>query len=230
MKITHWILSGFCCLLFFQSCFTPKSVLRYAPVEEEVEWNHGLAIVSQAKDGIETRMAFEDYDKRYLIFAVEIVNRGNETVRVTPQTNYLTDSLGHKQALALDPEQMLLSMDIRDAKQEAAGKNLMVAGGVLLTAAVITSVTSDDDDKSSFDDNDTDIIIYDDNDNREIPLTNQPSFWADETIRKTDLKPGYRLHGVVLFPRVDHLPFVTLNIPIKNHTFSTQFKQKIIKP
>ena len=227
MKNSVSILITISILFFLQSCFTPRSVLIVKPSDENIEWNQGRAIFMETKDDIQTRIGYEDYDKKHLIFNVEITNLGNEKVVISPENTFLTDQNGYRRITAINPEQMIFDMEVESSKKEAARRNGAIAGGILVTAAVVTDIATNDGKNCR-----NDYWYYSDNDNTPPPkpITDLSSFWKEETLRRTDLMPGYRIHGRVLFNRLDHLKVLNINFPIGDLIFEASYNQQVIKP
>ena len=224
-------LSALFLICVLSSCFSPKPIIRLSPENEDTRFNHGRAMVTQTKGNYEVSIGYESFSKDHLIFNIEVINMSDETVLVDPANGYMTDRENIKVARAINPEAKLLKMEMDASRQEANAKNWGVAGAVLVTSLVVAHAVADDDNHCN--DNDPDLFAFvDGNDSspRQVDYTEQPSFWADETLRITHLEPNYRLNGQVLFPRIDNRRHLLLNFPIGDEVFSVTFKQKIIQP
>ncbi|MEL6971421.1 MAG: hypothetical protein AAFO02_14745 [Bacteroidota bacterium] len=241
-------------LLFSSACVVPQKVIRVEPdTQENVFWYQGQAIAEKKQDNIITRAAFSHANREYLIFDVEIFNEKEEAILVTPEVMTLASQTGPKRR-AIDPEYMLLSMEVQQSRQEANAKNAAIAGGIILVGAAVAVAVSDNGD-SNVDswtgevDNytATDVVVdavlpavaltldfhqaailsspVD-----ALPLTNEALFWQENVLRRTTLRPGEHIRGLVAFPRFDDVRELTFTAPIEEEEFVFLFQQRTYQP
>jgi hypothetical protein len=130
-------------LLTLCSCAVPQAVIRVEPnKDEDVRWNYGQAIAEKSEDGLQVSAMFNSYDRKYLVFNVEVVNQREEEVLVTPEQFYLALPSGIR-VPAINPETHLFSLDVESSRREANLKNGAIALGVLSVATLAAGVAAD---------------------------------------------------------------------------------------
>ncbi len=246
-----------CYLLCFSSaCVVPQKVIRMEPdTQENVFWYQGQAIAEKKQDQIVTRAAFSHANREYLIFDVEIFNEQERSILVTPEVMTLASETGAKRR-AIDPEHMLLSMEVQQSRQEANAANAAIAGGIILVGAAVAVAVSDDGDNGSteswtgdvVDDYDAVDVVVDavlpavaltldfhqdpilSSPVSSLPLTNEALFWQETVLRRTTLRPGEHIRGLVAFPRFDEVRELIISIPVEQEEFIFRFQQQVIQP
>lgn len=241
-------------MLLSSGCFTPHQIVRVAPeAQENIFWHQGQAIAEKKQDSIIVRAAFSHAEHKYLLFDVEVFNEKETPILVSPEAlSLLTPSKYHLPAI--DPEAVILSMEMRASQQEANAKNAAVAGSVILVgAAVAVAVSSDD--SPNYEDNDTDEAVYDalsftadvvlpaiawgvhfhqdpilSEYPEALPSPQELIFWQDIVLRRTTLRPGESIRGLVAFPRYDNTQQLELIFPIEQDEFRFLFTQKLYQP
>lgn len=238
---SHVIL-GLLLILIVTSCATPQAVIRMNPTSDDVRWNYGQAFSSDTVNGIIVEAAFYKADKQYNIMDVSVINGSNMDYLVDPSQFFFEDvttGTDSQTIKAIDPEYMLLRLDKKIAQDEADSKNaavgLAVATGVLATAAVVTAVaTADDDNHHHYRSPDPDLIISaplvidaTDNAPREYAseTDRQINMWANSSIRKTTLTPGYKVEGKLYFHRFEKPGKYMLKVPVDNEYIEIPFIQ-----
>jgi hypothetical protein len=238
-------------LLFsLSSCFTPRSVIRVEPSSDQVRWDYGQAIVETTADSLIGKAAFIGATKEYLVFNIEVENRGNNNVLVSPEQFYLTNPNGNR-FFAIDPEKQMLGMEIEESRREASAKNTAVVVGVVAVAAVTAAVVASSRSSSSRNER-TYSNTYSNNNWWFAPNimlgnysgsssvsrppasswsnTQERRYWSEQTLRRTTVGPDQFVRGQVLFPRQDMLQTFLLIVPAEQSVMSFGFKQKIFKP
>lgn len=238
------------------ACVSPQKVIRVEPDEQEnVFWYQGQAIAEKKQDSMVVRAAFSHANREYLIFDVEVFNEGSAPILVTPEVMTITNNAGSKRRAA-NPESILLSMDIKQSQQEANAKNAAIAGGIILVGAAVAVAVSDDGDNNI--DTDGDGWVDDSYDARdvlvdavlpaisfglsfnqapilsspvsELPTSEEAYFWKEVVLRRTTLRAGEHIRGLVAFPRLDETQSLTLEVPIEQEDFIFQFVQRVYQP
>lgn len=244
-------------IIFLSSCVVPQKVIRVQPDNNEnVFWHQGQAIAEKKQDNIVVRSAFSHANREYLIFDIEVFNERTEPILVTPEVMSLAGDTGPARR-ALDPEKILLSMEIEDSRQRANATNAAIVGGVVLVGAAIAVAVSDNDDcvdnsdtGSDWDGDDygtaeviSDAVIpavslwLDFHQDpilsvppSDLPATNEVFFWEETTLRRTTLRPGEHIRGLVAFPRLDETQTLNLEVPVETEEFLFLFTQKVFQP
>ncbi len=238
---THLLLPLLFLAVTLASCFTPRSVVRMDADEANLKWSYGRQIVEQKKDSLEAQIYFDTYNKKDLIFDVEVTNWGSEDVLLSPEKIYVKCSEDDIKHFAFDPERELLDEEIDISRREADSKNLAVAVGVAVVAtAVAVAVTSDGNGGGNNNNNDNNVVNNIANvtyvSTYVVPPLPAPflppslDFWANYSLRKTTLEQNYKVGGKVVIPRLDHCPALEVYVPVGDETFVARFKQKIIQP
>ncbi|MGH1436282.1 MAG: hypothetical protein ACRBG0_17680 [Lewinella sp.] len=238
--------------LLFTGCFTPQKVIRIAPeAQENVFWFQGQPIAEKKQDSVIVRAAFSHTDRKYLLFDIEVINEKDFPILVSPEVLSLKTTNGYQMS-ALDPEDVILSMEMRASQKEANAKNAAVAGGIVLVGAAVVAATSDNDSGSdNYYDNDAldalefavDVAVptiawglsfHQDPILTEypeaLPSSEQLLFWQEIVLRRTTLRPGESIRGLVAFPRFDNTQSLKLTIPLENDSFEFLFTQKLYQP
>jgi len=237
-------------MLSLSACFTPRSVIRVEPSSDQVRWDYGQAIVETTADSLIGRAAFVGATKEYLVFNIEVENRGSNNVLVSPEQFYLTNPNGNR-FFAIDPEKQMLGMEIDESRKEAHAKNTAVVVGVMAAAAVTAAVVAGSRSSSSRNER-TYSNTYSNNNWWFAPNimlgnyggrgvvsrppaptwsnTQERRYWSEQTLRRTTVGPDQFVRGQVLFPRQDMLQTFLLIVPAEQSVMSFGFKQKIFKP
>ncbi|RMG81156.1 MAG: hypothetical protein D6714_13440, partial [Bacteroidetes bacterium] len=239
--------------LFGLGACTPRAIPRVGPPPEApIEYLQGRAIQTQTQDGITTRVAWETFDRDYLIFSISIKNESDSIVRFEPQSAYITPENSDIRTYAVNPELKIFEKDVKQSVREARQKTAVAIGAAALTVAtvaVIADAANDDHDGGggghSKDDDDDHHRHYYHNDpaylyfctpyrndtpRQPTDITKQPGFWERDAVRKTDLRPGYMLWGRLAVPRKDDLKKFDLHIRVGGLDFAFPFYQQVYKP
>lgn len=255
-KHTLFLCYSLCCLLLFlcSGCFTPHKIVRVAPEQQEnIFWHQGQAIAEKKQGSVIVRAAFSHAQHNYLLFDIEVFNEKETPILVTPEALSLITPNDY-QIPAIDPEAVILSMEMKASQQEANAKNAAVAGGIIVVgSAVAVAVSSDGGD---YRDDGTDAeVIYDalsftadvvlptiiwsaqfnqdpilSEYSEALPSTQELIFWQDIVLRRTTLRPGESIRGLVAFPRFDNTAQFELAFPLEKDEFRFLFTQKLYQP
>lgn len=222
-----------------------QPVLRMAPVSEEKTWVYGTAYVTSSSDSIEVRAGFVDYTADEMMFDVEIVNYTSDEIVVAPERFYYrvlnspADKTVERSVAAIDPEERLMEIGHAEKAEEAFQKTATVVGATIAVASVLKTVhdivTDDDhvhsDDCGHHDHHDTDVVVVVDPEpegeyvHKLERLSYSRDMWANETIRKTSLKPFNAMDGHVLFPIDKEARYFELVFPVEDAIVSVVFEQ-----
>lgn len=240
--------------LLLTGCFTPQKIIRIAPeAQENIFWYQGQAIAEKKQDSVIVRAAFSHSDRNYLLFDVEVFNEKDSPILVSPEVLSLKTPSDYLLP-AIDPEAIILSQEMRASQQEANAKNAAIVGGVVLVGAAVVAATSDSDadsdTDSDYDSDDydalnfaADVVVpsiawglsfhqdpilteYPES----LPTADHISFWQDIVLRRTTLRPGEHIRGLVAFPRYDNTATLEMNVPIEKDNFRFLFTQRLYQP
>ncbi|HKK81509.1 MAG TPA: hypothetical protein VJ909_04630 [Prolixibacteraceae bacterium] len=233
-------------LAILASCATPLNVIRMNPVSDDVTWNYGQAYASDTVSGVIVEAAFDNATRDYNIFDVCVVNKSDMEYLVDPSVFYFeeitTDTIDEKLIKAIDPEYMLLSMDKEASKIEADSKNAAIGAGIATGALLVASVAvavADDEPHHHYDSSNdvyiTTPLIFDGGDGSDetyepTGVEQERERWASTTIRKTTLKPGFKIEGKMFFPRFEKSGTYLFKVPVDNIEASIPFMQIIYDP
>ncbi|MAT56057.1 MAG: hypothetical protein CMN32_16415 [Saprospirales bacterium] len=221
------------------SCVPAPVVRMQAEEGQPNEWNYGKQVIVNRSGGFETRVFFDTYTKKHLIFDVEIINRSKDTVLVSPENFYLEANTGattHTR-YALDPESEILNVEIKRSREEANSKTAALVAGTALVAGAVALAASDNNGGSSGNDDDVDVVPFTYIDISPVvppvvatALPPDRLFWEDYSLRKTTVPPGYKVVGKVVFERFDEARSFKLKLPVDSTELAVGFIQQIIKP
>jgi hypothetical protein len=233
--------------ILLASCATPRAIIRMNPVSENVRWNYGQAFASDTVTGIVVEAAFDRSTPEYNIFDVTVINRSNMNYVVSPADFHFQEVRYDEGPVniyrALDPENMLLAIDKKESKDQADAKNaaigaVVVAGAVVATAAIVAANSNDVEVRHHHRHADPGILVA-------TPIflggSNEPmaamteaerrrDMWANGTVRKTTLEPGYRIDGKVYFPRFEKPATYVLRLPVDEQFAQIAFNQLTFHP
>jgi hypothetical protein len=232
----------------FIACM-PRTVIRLdADEAAEVKWNYGRQIVQLQKDSMDAQVYFDTYDKKTLIFDVELTNWAQKSELVVPEEIYLKCGDDGITRLASDPEWILLKEEIDASQREANAKNLAIAVGAITAVSIVATAVSDNDNNNNNSNNDNDnnnnINNFNSNANFNVfnstyvvPLLPAPvmppsvDFWANYALRKTTLDEKHKVGGKVVLPRMDGCPVLDLYLPFGDgEPLVARFRQRVIQP
>ena len=227
-------------------CASAEPVLRLTPLSNNVVWVAGEAAVIKEGKLARVAVAFARQQDDLVGFRIEIENTANAPILVDPSNFYYaacTRSADaqkrncHPARWAVDPEKMLLALDIERSRQKANTMNaeslmapilfldLAVAvagtaspnhrttalalGAADLTAATLGAIQSDGQQQAS---------------GYELKRAN----WEAAAFRKTTLLPGTRAAGLVYVDRDLAANELALQIRIGDETLDFPFKQALV--
>ncbi|MEL6821260.1 MAG: hypothetical protein AAFP70_05845 [Calditrichota bacterium] len=212
-----------------------QPVLRMSPVSEDKTWVYGTAYVTSSSDSVEVRAGFVDYTADEMMFDVEVVNYTSDEIVVTPERFYYrvlnspSDKTVERSVAAIDPEERLMEIGHAEKAEEAFQKTADVIGTTVAVASVLKTVhdiVKDDDD----DHGDNVVVVVNPEPEGEYVhklerLSYSRDMWANETIRKTSLKPFNAMDGHVFFPIDKEARYFELVFPVEDAIVSVIFEQ-----
>jgi len=241
--------------VLLSSC-TPLRVVRLEPEAAPDHYRYGEQIVTDEKSDVAVAVSYYDASPNYIVFNMEIENKGKESFNFDPATCLLVPDIGSVSS-AIDPELELLSMDVNTIQKEKTRRTWGWIGAGALVAATVVSVTSGSDVADVGDTgfartafaaelafNVTENLAFAvinaqaANDFRrngipfadEIPVPENRFFWLDHALRLTTIRPGEKAIGKVVFPRNDEASTFSFELEVEGKSFSFPFNQRVFKP
>ncbi len=233
-------------LIIIQSCAVPQPVARLSPLGENYDWLNGTEnMIFPANEGIEVELQFIQSTSNQLLFEVGITNRSDQKVYVDPSRfsiqllslDTLTPS--GTPLFAFDPESQILRMDLQKSREQAEASNdaaLELIGQTLDIASDIASIGQEKDPEVQAQEQADRAERRQDYENSEIDreirlqsLDDQRRYWSGYALRKTSLKPGYKMRGTVFFPRNNQARFMKVKLDIDSLVFEASYEQKLFR-
>lgn len=239
-------------LLFLLSSCKPFQVVRLEPENEPTSYRYGEKIVTEEAADVGVSVSYYDASRNYLVFNLEIENKGEEPFNFDAATCLLVPDVGPVNS-AIDPELELLSMDIQTAKEQKNRQTWAWIGAGVLVAGTVAAIASDGADVVDVTPSTlaedlafsvTDAITFSVIDaaitsevvrnsiptGAEIPVPENRYFWLDHALRLTTIAPGQKAFGKVVFPRNDEAADFTFQVTVEGKEFSFPFSQQVFRP
>lgn len=223
-------------LVIMGSCATPKAILKLKPQSDKTSWFYGEEFTGDSVFGIIAKVAFDQIERPWYAFDVEVTNRSNMDFLVDPANMFIVPLNGQGQPfngdtiLVVDPEEKIAEFDrslsINEANRKSQlGLTLLAAG---IDVATGIAVLSDDNPKN--DNLRTDLLPLalatgEENKFEAMDLNQLRDSWRTSTLRKTTLQPGFAIHGKLLVPICPDASYIQLNIPVDNELIRINFMQ-----
>jgi hypothetical protein len=228
-------------------CATPEPVLRLTPLSESVVFNGGRAAQVKENRLVRVAAAFErEYarpNRRLVGFLVEIENTSDKPLLVDPAQFYYaacSDSLDRKTVQcqpsrrAVNPESILLALDIEHARKQAQASNEETFATTLMFldlaaaatnaaagnrhAAVVGLVGAGDAAAIATE-------VRADGHSAGATYENARATWAEWALRKTTLLPGRAASGLVFVDRVLGATKIVLAVRVAEEAVDLPFRQ-----
>jgi hypothetical protein len=221
------------------ACATALPIVRLQPHGSDVVWVSGRAVVTSARDGIRVAAAFDHQDREAIAFRVEIVNDTVERFDVDPKDMHfavcVSDPSCPGKRNVIDPEQKLLALDHARSREEADGKNMVVADSMLLFLAVAADVASSSQTSPPLGNRAMLASLRVDNaaaasDRRLGSIDANRSVWSASAFRRTTLLPGHGAAGLVYVPLKPNAKYVRLELNVAGVDFVFLFEQAVTAP
>jgi len=226
-------------------CVAPEPVLRLTPLAENVLWIGGQAATIKEGKAARVAVAFAHQQENLLGFRVEIENTASVPVLVNPSSSYYATCTRspdgkrqcHPARWAVDPETVLLSLDIARSRQKADQMNsealLTPLIFLSLGAAVVGTVSNDHHATSRALDS---AILTSSALNASQQGGQQQAMayamgranWEATALRKSTLPPGGRVAGLVYVARDVAANEVSLQIRVGDDVLTFAFRQFVI--
>lgn len=250
---THCLLLLFITSLFY-NC-SPAPISRVNLAKEDVGyWQRGTAIGEKSADGLIVEAVYSHSDKKFDYFDISIENTNEERTLVDPKEFKLIDKYSAGELSAIDPELMILNLELKDSKRTANNKTLAIVAGAAIVAGTVAVVAADGGNGGSTENNDNyyvDNYIFTDLtpqnfppmsyqyfsqepllsiDYRNLPDSKAVGFWKEFTFRKSTLFQNQRMRGLVAFVKNKNLKNSQLIIPTATKELTFDFIHEKHKP
>ncbi len=229
-------------------CVTASPVLRLTPRDKNRVWVGGTAVVSKTGVNVRVATAFaRDHDGR-IGFRVEVENRSSQPMVIDSNSfSFATcvrpeDKQPEQCAparLAINPEKVLLDMDIARSRKQASNANHATFHSVMFlleATAAVTSVVSGDRHEA------TGALLLAGQEGQRIDQIEaresrqvsayelERANWTTDAFRKTTIFPGKAAAGLVFTERDVKAQGVWLLVRIGDETFRFPFNQVVYIP
>lgn len=237
---------GALALALLIGCAVPQPVSRLEPIPQNgiTTWNYGnQRITLPEQNGLQVSTAYRASDPRNFMLEFHIQNRSGEAVLVTPEQFYY-EALAADTATVLatlyanDPEAELLQMDLQESRLHAEQQNETASELVAVAIGIADDVTDRNETQAErnleWTEREARRAEYESSQaNYGIDfrsLNEKRDYWANRTIRRTTIEPGYELAGSVFFPRNNDARFIRVHFTIENQPFTATFHQVLYRP
>ena len=220
----------FSLLIFMAACSFPRPVLRLDPVADNTEWWYGNQRVSQSSgDGLNLEITYLGSQDYRMEFLVTIANETEERVLVEPAAFRLVPlgTAEEQPQSVVDPERELLEAELQAAQERSDQRNESVIQ-LIDVATDLASPDSENDVSREGDEDWTEEEIR--NHRRLTNLDDRREYWANQSLRKTNLPPGYEMSGTIQFNRIDNAPAIRIECTLNGQNFAVRYDQRLVRP
>ncbi len=238
---------SFCIFLVFSGCYvSPRPILRLESVMDHSAWIQGKEYFKISKKNIDFVIAYNNLNSRYFAFDIEIGNRSNNPILVSPETFFYNsykssgdNSADIKTTYALNPEDEILALDksIEIEKADYASETrtdfLFSFIDVVSDVATLGQKTSEEIEESNkayLEQEKSSHIQEARHDGKMKNLSAEKWKWAKNALRKTTLKNDQMIGGEVYFPHQFIGDNIELVFEIGDQLFKIPYKIKIHSP
>lgn len=241
----------------FYNC-SPVPISRVSLDKEDVGyWQRGTAIGEKISNDLVVEAVYSHSDKEFDYFDISIENIGDERALIEPTSFRLLDPISGGKFKALDPELMILNMELKNSKRKATNKTLAIVAGAAIVAGTVAAVAADGDGTGGTSTEEDDDFYYGDTyiftdltsrnlppmsyqyfaqepllstDFRDLPDSKQVEFWKGFAFRKSTLFQNQRMRGLVAFLRDKNRTRSILKIPTEMEDLTFEFIHEKHKP
>jgi hypothetical protein len=221
-------------------CATPAPLVRLSPKAADVIWVGGRASVQQEAGGVRVASAFEHQDGRMLGLRVEVENHTAGRLEVDPRDITFTTCVDETVASCaptqrvIDPEQVLLRLDVDESREAAADANSQAfLGTMVLLSAVgdVASVASGHANASTGVNTAVTVSVMEGDraarDSTQSTIAVRRQIWSDQALRRNTLYPGQGTDGLVYLPIDMKAGYVWLHASVAGSLFHFRFEQVV---
>lgn len=242
LATTLWLVGGGCAV-------TPSPVVRLAPTGRPAAWAMGQPVIALDHKGVKVAAAFDHQQDAMVGVRIEIVNESDEAFTFDPAAATYLACVGERVPAAgascwakesvVDPEQLLLQLDLTHSRERAAQEGDEATGAVfsLLGAVGGVAATANGDHRGatrSFSSGARTSSAYGQSaashGDRADRAIGTKQFLQGNILRKSTIQPGQGVAGTIYLPIVQNATLVTLNVAVKHATFRFPFHQTWYQP
>jgi hypothetical protein len=226
-------------------CVAPEPVLRLTPLAENVLWIAGQAATIKEGKAARVAVAFAHQQEALLGFRVEIENTASVPVLVNPSSSYYATCTRspdgkrqcHPARWAVDPETVLLNLDIAHSRQKADTMNEAALLTPLLFLSLGTAMvgTASRDHHATSNALGAGVLASTALDASQLKGQQQAmayamgrANWESAALRKSTLPPGGRVAGLLYVARDVAANEVSLQIRVGDEILTFAFNQLVI--
>ena len=224
-------------------CVASEPVLRLTPLAESVFWIGGTAAVIQEGKSARVAAAFVRQQEDLVSFRVEVENTASTPILVGPSNFYyatctrLADNRSRQcgpARWAVNPEKVLLDLDITRSRQKAGHMNEEALAAPLLFLSLGAAVAG----TASRDHHATSLALHSaamagsaldasqfEDRQQASAYEMERANWETAALRKTTLLPGNRVVGLVYVARDVAANEVSLQMQIGDEVLTFRFRQ-----
>jgi hypothetical protein len=227
--------------LLAAGCATPAPIVRLTPQSPNVIWVSGRMAVEQEGGGVRVATAFERQDGGNHAIHVEIENRGDQPIEVGPEDIWFAPCEDPDSASCMtsrgviNPEQVLVDLDVRESKEHADAVNNQAAMTSLLILSAVADTAQVASHHADASTGTTTVAIaasmdadQSQHETATLNIAAQREVWSNVALRRTTLFPGRGVAGSVFFPADLRKGFVILCVRAHGHVFPFWFRQTVI--
>ena len=240
----------FICIILLSCAPRPRPIIRLHPISKEIHWHLGKEVFSYNDNEISVAIAFEEADRKYLIFNLEIANQTKDTIMFVPGQFYYTQYIKledltyirktKEEVYAIDPEEKILEIEKEISREDAsyAGYKLREASvGFLNFLGFIANLgktkTREEMEQEQLQ-REEDRIDKQEFEKRYMGkikrFNNIRDKWKSTTLRKTSLGPNQIISGRVYFPKCKKENYFIFYFPINHSLIQFPFQKELHYP
>jgi len=238
-------------LLAFSTACTRSPVYRLHSTvpDKSADWLHGRKYVTRSTDSVTATLAYVRTNRRGHMFDVHLENRSRDTVLANPSrlfadtyqvlpdpnTRRPTSPYGlTKRVYAVDPEEKLITIDIRQARTDASERT---SSGLYLLSVVADAGSDMADGADSREENAQEAAERADREasrlndrtryeQRTETLQTRRIHWSEDTFRKTTLPPRTGIRGYVYLPVVPKARYLLVHVGLFEENIVFPYRQE----
>lgn len=227
-------------LIGLAGCYFPKPVIRLYPENTQTFWRAGRRVVTREHPGYRMAIAFEESDE-YVALRLEVQNTGTVPLDVDPAQMVVVSCTDPKRCSpprpAVDPEAMLLELDVARARERAAKASDESVGVALVlldvTAGIAASGRGDHQAAGRAQEAGGEAAADFDrtsagHQSAISQLTMSRAQWASTALRKTTLLPTQAVGGLIYLPIDNSASRLLVGARINGEDNWFPFRQEVI--
>jgi len=233
-------------VLLMAGC-APEPVFRLESQQDDVLNYRGMEYLHSEGENSSVTMAYYRHFGKHILMDVEIMNHSDSILQVdTPNFKYSAKKEYSDESFdplrggtAIDPEQVILNLDMASSRAEANERTSRVLDGITVAANIASDVANvgelTDEELDRRDNQRTREAIerYERRDQfyaTVSSLNDQRAYWETEVLRKTDLYPEESIAGEVRFPLVEDANVVEFSVIVGGEEHHFIYRQKKFQP